>query len=157
MFEDFDDFAQEHDQKKSDRELIAKEAANQWANLLSLVPKLADGNRGFNGQTFSWVLDAGVLCLGDVAARFERVSVHNSPERGHYVTFGRAPAFPGKMYLEDSPIRAETWNLELQLTNGEFTWSASGFGGTVPAEVLVNIIARHLSACYLEYEKAYGR
>jgi hypothetical protein len=156
MFDDFDNFSRQRAQKKSDHERIVKEASSVWASLFGLGPKFADGNRGFDDQKFSWVGTA--LYLGEVCAKFQKAYVPDAPEQGFSIIFSRAPSSPGKEYHDKSPISEEAWGLELHLTNGVFTWSASnGVESTVPTDVLFNRIAKRLLEYHQEFEKAYGR
>lgn len=154
MFEDFDDFSNEHNQKRRDRERIEREAGGQWKELLALAFRFGAEGKEFDGHTVLWLDNLQSLILDSVAAHFRKGrGLSSAPGRGYSVTFCRAPETSGQ-YTGESPVPEESWSLELKLQDEEFVWSVTGFENCLPPKYVVLAVARRLSEYHLAYQEA---
>jgi hypothetical protein len=156
MFEDFDHFSNEHNQRKLDHERIEREAGSQWKGLLDMAFRFGAEDKEFDGHTFAWRDNLQSLLLDSVVARFSKGSGFSKASgRGYSVTFCRAPEASGQ-YTEESPIPDKSWTLELKLQGKEFVWSVTGYQDCLSPKDVVLAAARELSDYHLAYREALG-
>ena len=154
----FDDFSRRRDEERQKRERIAKEIKSEWEILKGFVSQFALDEKSLDDHKFAWVADLSgrpLLVLNSVSAMLcggERLGV--PPD--YSIIFSRKPAGSGEVYVDDSPVSPNTWELKADIVNDNFVWCINNDRGSTTA-ALADAIAERLARYHIEYEQAYGR
>lgn len=139
MFEQFDDFKNNENNRKAAR----ADAPTHFENLKKSMSQIQ--GKQYKGQFFDWTAPDGgdaLLTLGTVAARFMR------RKDSYYVEFGGLPSYA---QAADRP-QPEKWELTPDSYEGVFVWM-TGQKRNLP-EQLAEAIAARVAEFYDGYEEA---
>jgi hypothetical protein len=114
-----------------------------------------------DGNSFEWApYDAhypDFLQLKDVAASFFDRGSRSGILQGCSIRFDRRAAASGTAFIDDSPIKQETWSLDPKVVDGQIVWSVKELAKTFTSVELASQVAIRLVKQYEQYERAYGR
>ena len=149
MFDQFDDFAKQHENEKNSK----KDALAQWEFLKHCVSQLSSQHKSFDGHPFAWSVDDGpaILRLKEVAAQFIEESKRDLARKAYRIRFGHRPLGAHEAYSE-LLVHSEEWELEPSVLEDEFMWLVDG--KRYLPEHLAEAVALMLTSCYQEFEEA---
>jgi len=155
---DFDEFLQKRNAAESmkarDTILLFSDAGKEWQRLKDRVREITDG-KSLGAEKFEWSSYPApypdFLKLKDVAATFIVTVAAGIPAQNFRIVFARRPLRANEMWVDDEPIPAKTWLLNLEATNGIFYWSQKQSAVKWTTEGFAGYIAQQL----VEYYEAY--
>jgi Fic family protein len=161
---EFDQFLTQREAKQSgqtdSQNLLIKGVAPAWRRLKDTTKAMTAGKQ-VDGNPFEWApYDAyypDFLQLKDVAASFFDRGSRDGVLQGCSIRFDRRAAASGTTFIDDSPIKPETWSLEPKVVDGQIVWSVKELEKTFTSVELASQVAIRLVKQYELYERAYGR
>ena len=104
--------------------LLREQGETEWNKLKSAAKATADLVGEVDGVQMQWNdIPFDFLKLQYVAASFSRGRFASGTALGCRVVFGR---IPGAMYVDDSSIAQEVWDLALSVCGGKLVWDVNG-------------------------------
>jgi hypothetical protein len=155
---DFDEFLRKHNEAESmkarDTILNFAGAGNEWQRLKDQVRKITEG-KTLGIEPFEWAPYPApypdFLKLKDVAVTFISYGAAGNSPQNLRIAFARRPLRANEMWVDDEPISARTWLLNLEAENGIFYWSQQASAVKWTTEGFAGYIAQQL----VEYYEAY--
>ena len=156
---DFDEFLQKRNAAESvkarDTILLFAEAEKEWQRLKDQVQKITKG-KTLGLEPFEWAPYPApypdFLKLKDVAATFIETGATGGRAQSLRIVFARRPLKANEMWVDDEPIPARVWLLELEAANGIFYWHQKQDAAKWTTEGFAGHIAQQL----VEYYEAYA-
>jgi hypothetical protein len=159
MAENFDDFAEERNNRARDEAMLASAAMPEWGVLKGLVSQFALDGKGFGGHRFEWAPYPEFLRLDQVAATFSHHGARNGVPQDCQVHIARRQLNSGEIWVSgDSPLDPIEWSLVPEMRDEIVLWRIPELGGkTFTSAQLAEKIAIEFSKYQEAYAEAYRR
>ena len=161
MSQSFDDLANNYGKTKENKARLEEEKGAEWSILLGFISQFALDNKGLDEQKFVFtksLSDQPMLVLNSVAAVLESGGNAGGVPQKFRVRFGQKPAHsPGQVFVDDSPLPADTWTLTPEIQNDEIVWLVSERDERYSSSALAVEVAKNLARYHIAYEKAFDR
>lgn len=154
---EFENYKQQREQDKENRERVAESIKPEWDILKSETQRLVLDGEEIDGEKFGWHSDGDpALILGNVAAIFQERRTNNNLTE-YKVRFDRKPLQPRQEWANPRtpqflPI---IWSLTLVPVDEEVGWLVQSEGPPLTSSDLSDKIAVTLAQQHEAYKKYY--